>query len=412
MALLSALRHRNFRLFFAGQAVSQVGDAVFSLAITAHVVSVSTDASALGLVLGVYLGAQVALLLVGGVVVDRLSRRAVLVASDVAQGALAAALAAATWLDLATVPVLAVFGGLFGAAQAVAMPALAAFVPETVPRESIPSANSLYQGTRQVTMLAGPALGGLLVLAGGVGAAYALNAVSFAASAVLLALARGLPRGERPGTHPLRDVLDGARYVMGMPWVWITVLLFALMNVAESGARSIALPFLVLDDMALGAESLGLTYSAAAVGAVAAYVVFGSRPPGSRAGLVAYAAIAVGGLSVLGLAFAPGLGAVLLLGVVRGASAATFILLWETALHQTVAPAMRGRVASLDLLGSFALLPLAMPLAAWTVDAAGTRATFLAAGVVIVALALVGMLVPKAHTFGEGEKAPARTPTG
>lgn len=398
--LWDALRHRDFRLFYLGQSVSLVGDMVFYVALSWQVLELGGDATRLGIVLGAYMAAQVALLVVGGVVVDRFRRRNLLLASDVTQGTLVLALAALGFAGLLTFPLLVVFAILFGAAAAVAMPAMSAFVPETVPGHALASANSLYHGTRTVAMVAGPALGGLVIGVAGTAAAFALDAATFAVSIGFLVLTRGAPAPDVAGRTLVGDVREGFRYVLGVPWLWITIALFAVLNVAEAGPRNVSLPVLVADDLALDAGALGLVLSVQAIGGFLALLVVGSRPPSpERRGLVAYGAVVAAGVAFAAWAAAPGVAMLCAFAALKSAAMAVFTVTWETAIGDSVDPRVRGRVLSLDMLGSFVLLPVSMAATGAFTDAYGARLAFAIGGALIVACGLVGVLVPRARSF-------------
>lgn len=408
VGLFAPLRSPLFRRFFLGQGVSQLGDSVFFVALQWQVISTGGGPAEVGWVGGAYMGAQVALLLAGGVIVDRFPRRLVLVTSDVLQGLAAAALALVAFSGLATFPALVAFAAFFGAAQAFAMPALGAYVPETVPPSLLTPANSLYQGTRTVSMIAGPALAAALIALAGTGAAFALNAASFAVSAALLASARAPPRLDVPPVaprgSPLRDVKDGIRYVARHPWLWITILVFTVFNAAEAGPRNAVLPVFAARDLGAGVNGLALLLSAHATGALVGFLALGTLPPVKRRGLVGYASIVVTGLTLLGLAFATTLWQALLLAAVRGVTFATFGIMWETSVQDQVDERVRGRVLSLDMLGSFALLPFAIPLAGAIGEAFGARATFLVASFVLFACGLVGLAYRPARGFTARER--------
>ena len=408
MRLVDALRHRDFRFFFTGQAVSQLGDGVFFLAVAWHALQLG-GASGVGIVVGAFSAAQVALLLVGGLLVDRLPRRRLLIASDVAQGALALGLAASTFAGAATLPLLIVFSAGFGAAQAVAMPALSAVIPDTVPRAHLTSANSLYQGTRTVATVAGPLLGGALVALWGPGAAYAVDGATFAISATLLLVSNIRPPAPMETTNVLKDAREGARYVAQRPWLWIGIAVFSLYNVAEAGARNVGFPVFADAELATGAEGLGLMYGGSAAGAILGYAVLGSLDYTRLRGYVAYGGALVGGLAMAALAWAPGVVAAVALSAARGLAIAGFTLTWETAIQSSVASGMRGRVVSLDMLGSFALLPLAMPAFGVVLESVGARTTFLWSGIAMVLFTLPGLLSRQARALGDARASPDET---
>src|SRR5439155_12318831 len=197
-SLRAPFRHPMFRRYFAGQAISQVGDFVFFVALPWQVLVLTGSAAELGGVYSTYFAAQLLLLLAGGVLTDRVSRRALVVLSDVLQGILVGVVALLAGTGSLAIGHLYVFGALFGAAQAFAMPALSAFLPETVPKADLQAANSVYQGTRTLALIGGPALGALLIAVGGTTTAFAFDAVSFAVSATLLWSARGGVSTPRP----------------------------------------------------------------------------------------------------------------------------------------------------------------------------------------------------------------------
>lgn len=398
--LVAALRHRDFRLFFAGQAVSQLGDAMFFLAIAWHTLQVTGTASGVGLVAGAFMGAQVTLLLVGGLVVDRFSRRKLLVASDVGQATLALTLAVVTLAGYASLPVMIAFAALFGAAQAVAMPALSAVVPDTVPPEHLTSANSLHQGTRTLSTILGPLVGGVLVALWGPGAAYAVNGGTFVVSATMLLLSNIRPAPPSTRASVLQDAKEGARYVAGRAWLWMGIAIFSIYNVAEAGARNVGLPVFVDFDLMAGAAGLGALNAATAVGMLAAYVTLGSIDYARVRGAVAYGGALLGALAVAAMWWAPTLVAAAVLSVARGVAIAAFSMTWEVAMQSSVAPNMRGRVISLDMLGSFGFLPLALPLMGVALDALGARTTFLFAGIAMAAVSALGLASRRARSLG------------
>lgn len=399
VALWDALRHRDFRLFYVGQSVSFVGDTMFFLAMSWQVLELGGTAATLGLVTGAYMLAQVALLLLGGVLVDRFRRRDLILLSDAGQGALAGGLAVLAWQGLLTFPLLVGFALAFGAFSAVAMPAMGAFVPETVPAQVLPSATSLYQGTRSVAQMVGPLIGGLLVAGPGPGAAFGLNALTFLFAVALTLFTRGgPPPAARPWTMG-RDVREGARYVAGQPWLWMTILAFGVINIMEAGPRNVALPVFVSGDLGMGAAAYGLVLAASAAGGLVGFVVVGSLPPLKHRGFVGYAATTAAGVLFLGLAFVHTLPALMALSFARSGLVAVFGIIWETAIGDSVDPAVRGRVLSLDMLGSFVLLPVAMAGTGVLTEAVGARWTFGVGGALWALVGAAGLLVPAAHRF-------------
>ncbi len=407
-SLREPFRHPTFVRFFAGQATSLLGDYVFILALPWQVLVLTGSGVDLGVVLAVFSASQVAFLLFGGIIVDRVDRRALVVAMDVISGVLTGALAALGLAGVLQVAHLYAFAVLFGVASAVSMPALSAFLPETVPPAAIQSANSLYQGSRTIASIAGPALGAAIIASAGANAvlgtaaAFAFDAGTFLVSAALLATARreGNPRPapEAKGSM-LAQARDGWRYVARVPWLWITVLLFAFVNLAEAGPRNVVLPAYVGVDLGGKEVALGAVLSAAALGSLVGYFAPGFLPPIKRRGLVAYLATAAGGGTLVLWSLTTNLYAIYAVSFLHGLSWSLFGLMWQTALMEQVREDMRGRVFSLDALGSFILLPLSMAGAGALSAAAGPPFVFLVGGLSIVVLAGVGLAYRPAHVF-------------
>ncbi len=402
-SLLQPLGHRLFRRFFAGQALSHVGDYVFLVAIPWQVVLLGGTVGDLGAIFGTFMAGQLPMLLMGGVIVDRFPRRIVVVLADALQGMLVGGLAALALGGVLLLWHLYIFAILFGAATGLALPAMNAFLPEAVPPGTVHEANSLYQGSRSLAGIAGPAIGSLLIPLIQTGGALAFDAATFFLSALLLgtaALQGAAPEGDpRPRTSPLADMWEGLRYVRRIPWLWITILAFTVVNVAEAGPRNVVLPIFVGVELGGGPTAIGLALSAMAAGELVGLVAPSLFPRIKRRGPVAYAMTAAAGASLLLLAWVGALWHVLVLMAVRGAVLGVFSLLWSTSIMEFVDEEVRGRVVSLDMVGSFALLPAAMVGSGFLAEIVGARTVFLLGGVAIVAVAAVGLASPPAHRF-------------
>lgn len=352
--------------------------------------------------LSAYFVGQLAFLLLGGVIVDRYSRRLLVVLSDVLQGAIVAGIAALALLGGTSVVPLSIAAFAFGSAQAFAMPALRAFLPETVSASSLAPANALFNAARTTAAVAGPALGGLLIALAGTASAFAFDAATFAVSAMLLAGARSVrpsPAATETGSV-LALARAGIRYVARVPWLWIGILVFAAFNLVEAGARNVVLRAFVTGPLGGGPQALGLVASAHMLGTAAGFLIAGNLPiPPARRGLVAYAWTAAAGGAFALVALATSLPTLLALMLVYGVTFAGFNILWENSIMEHVDPRHQGRVFSLDMMGSFALLPVSTILAALAAETLGAPATFVLAGGAMAALALLGMASRKAREF-------------
>ena len=174
LPILRSLDVRDFRLLWASEAVSVIGDQFHYVALSWLVISVTGSGLALGTVL-IAVGVPRAILLVPfGVLADRRPSRGLLLLAHIARGGIVAAIAVLAAAGLASVPVLAVLGALFGAADAVYMPVQQAFLPRTVGPDRLPSANAMLQGTLQLASIAGPPIAGVVIALVGVASGFAV----------------------------------------------------------------------------------------------------------------------------------------------------------------------------------------------------------------------------------------------
>ena len=193
--MLSVLSARDFRLLWLSQTASVLGDALVLVAVGLFVTRLTGEPSDVGLVLVAYSTPLVLLVLFGGVVADRLPRQRVMVFSDVVRAVLHGVLALLIVTGAVRVWHMVVIGVLFGTAEAFFRPAYTGLVPQTVPESSIQSAQALTGVSREVAEIGGPALATALVLTVGCAAAFALDALTFVVSAVLVSQVRCRDRG-------------------------------------------------------------------------------------------------------------------------------------------------------------------------------------------------------------------------
>jgi MFS family permease len=394
--LLSPLRHRDFRLLWSGMCVSLIGDGVFMIAMAWQVYALSNAPTALAMVGIAMTVPTLALLLLGGVLSDRFDRRRMMLAADLiralAVGAIAAlSLAGALelWQLVALVIPYAAGNAFFG-------PAFDAIVPDVVPPAELAQANALDQLVRPIALrFAGPAVGGVLIEAVGVGAAFALDAVSFAVSAgAVLAMSPRAPRLPVSNGSVVGDIRAGFDYVRRHVWLWGTLVSAALAYLLFMGPIEILLPFLVKNDLGASAADLGLVFAAGGVGSVGCAVVIGRRGLPRRDITLMYAAWTLATLSVAGYGIASAVWQLMIVSLVFNAFETAGLIVWSTAKQRHVPPHLLGRVSSLDWLISTGLLPLSFALTGPASAALGAQATLIAAGALGATVTLAALLLP------------------
>lgn len=375
---LEALRHRDFRLLFAGQAVSLIGDAAFVTALGWRTFTLEGSGK-LGIVLVCQSSALLLTLLVGGALADRFPRRRMMILSDFMRFGAVALLAAVdatgnlsfTWI-LLLATVVGLGDGLF-------YPAFGGMVPLVVEQPSIASANSLIGVARWGSLLFGPSFAGFLYEPAGSSAVFALDACTFLLSAALVYATRPrvIEQSEPEGT--LSGIVTGARYVASVPWLWVTIALFGVVLMLQFAPQQVLLPKLVEEQFNRGVQAYALLTTLLGVGTVAGTLLFGQLQPRRRRPLLFYAVFAVNSLSILGFALSPWYELAGLLAVVRGVCIGFGVAVWETMLMELVPDNLLSRVVSLDYFGSFGLMPVGLALSA-AVSGLAAPGTLIAAG--------------------------------
>jgi DHA3 family tetracycline resistance protein-like MFS transporter len=392
--LLAPLRHRDFRLLWAGMTISLLGDGIFLVAIAWEAYVLWNAPAALSIV-GIGMTVPtIAFLLPGGVVTDRLDRRRVMLAADAVRAAAVAGLAALTLAGALRFWELVALVAVYGVGTAFFTPAFDAVVPDLLPADDLPAANSLDQFVRPVALrLAGPALGGWLV-AVATGAAFVVDAVSFAASGAAV-LAMRPPRVRVEAPEPAWAALKaGLRFVRRRVWLWGTLLSAALAYLAFLGPTEVLLPYVVKNDLHASARSLGLVFAAGGVGAVGAALRMGQRGHPRRDVTFIYAVWTLATLAVAGYGLATAVWQLAVACLLFNALEAAGTIVWATLKQRHVPASMLGRVSSLDWLISIGLLPLSFALTAPVAAAVGARATLVGAAAIGGAITLGALFLP------------------
>jgi MFS family permease len=268
---LTVLRQRDFRLVFGASAVSWLGDRMVNIALAFAVLELGGSASDVGIVLACRTLPLVGWLLIGGVVADRMSRRAVMVAADLSRCATQGVLAALLIAGEPPIWSLAVLSGLTGMATGFFNPASTGLLPAVVAPEHLQQANGLRATALSGGEIAGPVLGGVLVASSGAGWALAIDAATFAVSAAFLANLRLPARIAREASSFVADLRDGWDGFRSRKWVWSIVTTAGLCTLAWC-AFSVLGPVVADRDLG-GAAVWGTVMAALGVGALAGGVI-------------------------------------------------------------------------------------------------------------------------------------------
>jgi len=391
--IVEPLRHRDFRLLWSGQTLTLLGSFVSNIAYPFQVLQLGGSAAELGTLVSVYATASLVFLLVGGAVADRVSRRSLIVATELLSGVMVGIVAILGFTGAIQIWHLYVTYAVFGATTAFSIPALGAIIPELVPEEILVPGNAVQGLSRQGARVGGPVVGGLLVAAAGPPAAFAFDALTFFLSAGAVALTKPRLQPAEARVSIVHEIREGFAFVFSVQWLWVTIFGWSFIAAAFVGAVAVGLPLLVTSVLGGGAVTYGLITAAVGVGeAIGATAIAQIRI--RQTGLAIYLFGALSGVALLIYGLVPTVPGAFVAGAIQGLSFACFGVLWVTALQVHVPRRLLGRVTSVDYFGGTLLMPLAPVGAALLAENEGPAFLFVVAGAITVVLTLAGLLLP------------------
>ncbi|MER6071145.1 MFS transporter [Streptomyces sp. NPDC001817] len=391
-----AHRDPNVRRWLAAYTSSMLGDNVYYIALSWAAVRSGTPAQ-VGLVMSASALPRAVLMLGGGVIADRFGPRRVVIGSDAVRCAAVLAVAALLFLSHPGLWLLTLLALVFGAVDAVFVPAVGALPPRLTGKDQLGRVQGMRSLVIRFAAVVGAPLGGLGVAAGGAPAAFALAGLLVAVSVPLLVTVRvrDLPADDAarvPGTA-WSDLKAGLRHIRGHRVLAPLMLAIALGDLGFVGPLNVGLTLLA-DRRGWGASGMGWVLAGFGVGAGAASLLLAVRGRLPRAGLVAGWTITVGSAAVGALAQAPTLlaavGTALVVGLLTGLSGVMCGALLQT--HAD--PAYLGRVTAVSSLVSLGLTPLSMPLAAAAIGAFGLGPVYAVSAGVCGLGGVVALAVP------------------
>jgi MFS family permease len=399
----SAFAIRDFRLLWIGEAVSALGDQFVLVALPWLALILTGSPLALGSVLALMAVPRALLMLVGGVYVDRLSPRRVMLGSNAVRLVAVAVLGLVVLGGAAQLWMLYAFALVFGIADAFFFPAQNSIVPLLVDDQQLQQANGIVQGTAQLSVFLGPAIAGLLI-AGlgttgshpdlkGVAAALFVDAGSFLVSLLTLLLIRRGSTGGAADVRMTQAIREGISFVWGSSTMRFAVLLVMAINLLIVGPFEIGVPMIAYRRLPEGAAAFGVLMSGLGGGALAGMLAAAVLPnprPGLFGSLV-MAVLACAGLGLAALAVVDAMAAAVGVTAVIGFATGYGNLLLITWAQQRIPDALMGRVISLIGLGSMAFIPLSQLLAGAAVQLSLAGMLLVSGGAMfVVTLASIG----------------------
>lgn len=393
MAMFRSFSSFNYRIWFLGALVSNVGGWMQATAQDWVVLTELTDndATAMGFTMALQFGPPLVLVSLTGWVADRFDRRKILLLTQTVLMALALGVAALLLTGVMTLPLMFCFALAFGITNAFDAPARQAFVSDMVSVGDASNAVALNSASFNMARLIGPAVGGLLIVAVGTGWVFVINAATFLAMLIALVMIRSrelLPRIKNTGRTRLAE---GFRYVWGRSDLKVTFVMVFLI-----GAFGMNFP-IYASTMALEfgreADGYGVLSSVLAIGSLVG-ALLAARRDRARIRVLVIAAGGFGLASVVS-SWMPTYWSYAAILIFVGFSTVSMLTTANGYVQTTTDPALRGRVLALYMAVVMGSTPIGAPIAGWITDAAGPRASILfggIAGLVAMAVGVTWML--------------------
>jgi predicted MFS family arabinose efflux permease len=342
---LRALQHRDFRVFFAGQAVALVGSWMQQVAQAWLVLSLTNSPLRLGLVGSLNFLPVLLFAIVGGAVADRLPKRRLLVLTQSLLGCQTLTLAVLVVTGHVRYWHVCVLALVWGIANTVDLPVRQAFVVELAGRADVTSAVALNSAAFNVARIVGPATAGLLIARAGIAPAYFINAGAFVVVIVtLLSIhARGAPL-PRAGTTIGTEIREGVSYALRTPRVVVLLAVLFVVSITVFN-YSIYVPLFARQILGRGPEGFGLLMASVGVGAVGGALTLGTLRAPSLALLFATGVLSCAGLLVMSIVATFGVAAVTLFAL--GWISVMVVAGCQAALQLAAPDRLRGRIMSL-----------------------------------------------------------------
>jgi MFS family permease len=391
-----------FRYLFVATLESGLGTWLSVIALTVDVFDRTGSGKWVGALLIVSFIPSVGVGLLLGPLLDRFSRRGVMVAADLARVAVFCA------LPFTSSPgAIVALAGVAGLATGFFTPAVYAGLPNLVSDADLPYANSLFRSTDYLASAVGPLLGGILVGAAGTDPAYALNAASFFVSALLISrIPERLLQSERaPSRGHWRDVADGFRLVMHSRPL-LTVLVAWSIAAVGNGAINVAEVVLAKITFDSGTFGFGLLAAASGLGLVLGSLVAGTLLEQRRISHVYGGALAFMAVGIGAAALSPNVWVAAACVVVFGLGNGTAVVCNALLVQRGAPDVLRGRAFTVIMSVNFAVLGLAMAVAGPLTDAVGARWVWGAAALLAGIASVTGFLMTRGVSVRTGEPLP------
>ena len=385
------LGNARFRRLFLARTISNIGNGVAPIAIAFGVLSLpGATPTSLSIVLAAQALPLVLVLPIGGVIADRLGRARVIAVTDIILSAFVMTTAVLFLTGNATVALLAILGAISGCLNALWWPAMSGLVPDVVEEEHLQPANAFVSVASNGGLIAGNAIGGLLVALVGSGWAIALDSLSFLVAGALVFSMRDVSTPHRSGESTLADLAHGWRVFWSYRWVVVIVGAFSFIVMVWRGAEEVMGPVLAREIYG-GAAGWALIMTFQSIGLLLGAIV-ASRLRVRRPLVIGLLATLALPLWLITLALELPIIWVAVGSFAFGVSLELLAVWWFTAMQTNIPREALSRVSAYDAMGSLMFGPIGLALAGPLIAGVGARAAFFIAAAVSAAAVLGALL--------------------
>ena len=388
-------RNRDFQTLLVSQGVSALGDAVTATAMPLLVLALTGSGLVMGTVTAINLGADFIMATIAGAMADRGDRKRMMLLADLGRALLTALIPLSDVVHGPTMLViilttgpLAILRGFFRAGYLAAMPNL-------VGRSQLARGNGILETAYSTTFLIGPAIAGFLVTVIGPGPTLAVDAASFAVSAMGLFLIHREMKAptDRAPSRIVDDIREGFTFVFGHPILRTMVLFFATTSAALAPVGA-ALTFRIVRDLGMSPGAFGVTLSGFGIGTLVGSLFAARLGKGTNVAAVMLTAIAFMGLPLIGAAIVTTLPLQVLMAAISGAGESALVVTYISVRAANSPDALVGRIASTSRVITLGLGPIGSVIGGFLIDAIGGSETLAVMGITMCVTALLFVRAP------------------
>lgn len=403
--LISPFKSVSFKALWIGQSFSRFGDCIMSVMLPLVVYSITGSALTMGYVMSLIMVPQIILLPVTGILADHASRVKLMIIADVIRLVTLGLISIFSLSNNLNISIIYLYAVISGTMTSIFQPAYSSVRAEVFTEEIRNSANSLTQISEQFSKLVGPSIGAIIISFSSISIGFGIDAITFLVSVISLLFLKI----NRPIERPVEDknkikffkdeLLGGFKELKKQTWLWVTIIYSAFVNIIIASIISILLPWLIKINYKMPSYTYGILITASGVGSLIIAVVYSLRQKWRRRGLIAYISFILSGIALCGIAFISWFPYLIFTMILMGASGMLFFLIWEVSLQELIPIDSFGKVASIDMLGSYILLPLGFLITGWLSQSIGGISTLLYETILLVILSTIPLFISSIRKF-------------